>query len=183
MSRLPITMSLTWAISMWLLVTYMLIASASFTDKIVPLCVRQPPTQLQFREHQEHYQGTHLQAAAHSASPIPLLTPAVNLSSSQPTDNGTVFELVDRLATHTNTTQLSDSLENLDLARGTEDSGESPYEEQHNDTSNGLDGEECPVEIDMLDCDECGGPEQTWEIAHNDYHCKGVSTFVTHNYK
>ncbi|KEQ76174.1 hypothetical protein M436DRAFT_61444 [Aureobasidium namibiae CBS 147.97] len=122
-------MSLAFAIPMWLLLTYVLIACVSLTDRTVPLCVRQPPTQLRIREHQEHYQGIFLQAGIHSASPIPVLTLGSNTSSYQSTNNTIVFELI------------SDSLGDLRLATGTEDSGVAPNDEQHNDTSNGL-GEE-----------------------------------------
>jgi len=59
-SRFTVTMSLTCAISMWLLLIHVLVASASLSGRIVPLCVRQPSTQSRFREHREHYQETFL---------------------------------------------------------------------------------------------------------------------------
>lgn len=182
-SRLPINMSLTWAISIWLLVTYVLIASASLSDRTDSLCVRQPPTQLRYREHLEHYQETFLPAAIHSVSSTPVLTTASNLSSYQTIDNETVFESLNRLATRTNTTQLAESLGGLYLARESGDYGETPTDEQHNDTSNESDEERCPTGFDTPDCEDCGGPEHTWEMARHDYHCKGVSNFATHNHK
>jgi hypothetical protein len=181
MSRLPVNMSLIWAVSMWLLVTYVLIASASLSDRTALLCARQHPTQLRFQEHQEHFQETFF--AIHSISPTPLLAAASDLSSHQIVDNRTVFESFNRLATRTNTTQLADNLRNLDLAKETGDSGETSTEEQHNDTSNKPNEERCPSGFDTLDCEDCGGPEHTWELAHNAYHCIGVSKCVTHNHR
>lgn len=161
----------------------MLITSASLSDRTGSLCVRQPPTQLRFREHREHYQDTFLQTAVHSISPTPVLTTASKSSSYQTIDNETVFESLNRLKTGTSTTQLADSLAGLDLARETEDSGETSTEEQHNDMSNESGEEECPSGIDTFDCEDCGGPEHTWEMACHDYHCKGVSNSATHNHK
>jgi hypothetical protein len=182
LSRLPFNISLTSAISMWLLVTYVLIASASLSDRNVPLCVRQPPTQLRFREHREHYQDTFLQTAVHLTSTTPLLAAASNLPSDQTIDNETVFELSNQPAIRINTTQLADSLGGLDLARGVEDSGETPTEEQHNDTSNDLVEEECPSGLDTLECEDCGGPERTWGTTRGGFHCIGVSGSATHSY-
>lgn len=161
----------------------MLIASASFTDRIVPLCVRQPPTQLQLREHQEHYQETFLQVAVHSTSPTLLLPAAFGSSSYQPIDNGTASELSDQLATYANTTQLVESLGGLDVVRENENSGETSFEPQNDSMSDNQDQEECPTGFDMLECEDCGGPEHTWEINHNDYHCKGVANFANHDHK
>lgn len=166
---------------MWLLVTYVLIASASIPDRIVPLRVRQPSTQLRSQEHREQYQETFLQAAVQPTSPTLSLTAASNSSSYHPIDNEALSESSDQVPTHANTTQLVESLEGLDLARAHVISGHVPNQEQHNGMSNDSDEEECPSGIDTLDCDECGGPEHTWEIAHNVYHCKGVCHSATHN--
>lgn len=168
-------MSLTWAISIWLLVTCVLIASASISDETVPVCVRQPSTQLRFGEHQERYQETVLQATVQSTSPALSLTAPFSLSSRQLIDNGTVYKLSTQLATRTKTTQVATSLGGLDLAEGPGESRDTPNEEQRNDMSKTPDKEECPTGFDTLDCEDCGGPEHTWEIDHNDYHCKGVS--------
>jgi hypothetical protein len=181
MSRLPFNMSLTAAISMWLLVTHVLIASASLSDRTVPLYARQPPTQLRFREHWEYYQDTFLPTNVHLTSPTSLLAAASNSPSDQTIDNETVFELSDQPATRINTTQLADSLGGLDLARGTEDSEETPNEEQHNDTSNDLVEEDCPSGLDTLECEDCDGPERTWETTRGDFHCIGVSGSATHS--
>lgn len=54
---------------------------------------------------------------------------------------------------------------------------ETSIEQQLNDATNAPDDEECPTDADTLDCEDCGGPEQTWETSHNDYHCKGVCCF------
>jgi hypothetical protein len=150
-SESPFEMSLTSAISMWLLVTYALIASASLSDRTVPLCSRQHSTRLRFREHWEHYQETFSRTAVHLTSPTPLLAAASNFPSYQTIDNETVFELSIQPATRINTTQLADSLGGLDLARATEDSGETPTEEQHNNTSTDMIEEDCPTGFDTLD--------------------------------
>jgi hypothetical protein len=173
-------MSLTSAISLWLLVTY--VASASLSDRNVPLCTRQPPTQLRFREHREYYQETFLQTAVHLTSPTPLLAAASNSPSYQTVDNETVFELSNQPAIRINTTQLADNLGGLDLAREAEDSEVTPTGEQHNDTSSDLVEEECPSGIETLDCEDCGGPERTWETRRGDYHCIGVSGSAAHSY-
>jgi hypothetical protein len=183
MSRLPFNMSLASAISMWLLMTYVLIASASLSGRTVLLYARQPPIQLQVREHREHYQDTFLQSNVHMTSPTSLLAAASVAPSYQTIDNETLFELLNQPATRINTTQLTDSLGDLDLARGFEESGETPTEEQqYNDTSNDLVEEKCPSGIETLDCEDCGGPERTWETRRGDYHCIGVSGSATHGY-
>jgi hypothetical protein len=147
MSRLLLNTSLIAAISMWLLVTYALIASASLSDRTVTLCTCQPSTRLRVREHLEHYQETFLPTAVHLTSSTPLLAAASSFPSYQAIDNETVFELSNQPATHINTTQLADSLGGLDLARETEDSGEGLIEEQINDTSNDLVEGECPPDL------------------------------------
>jgi hypothetical protein len=167
---------------MWLLVTYALIASASLSDRTVPLCAQEPPTQLRVREHLEHYQETFLQTAVHLTSPTLLLAAASNFPSYQTIDNETVFELSIQPTTRINTTQLADSLGGLDLARAIEDSRKGLIEEHINDTSNDMVEEECPTGFDMLDCEDCGRPEPTWETKRHDYHCIGVSRFATHSY-
>jgi len=167
---------------MWLLFGFVLMASASLPDRIIPLCVRQPSTQLRFREHRERYQETFLQATDQSTSPTFSLTAASSSSSHQPIDDGTLSESSNQIATHVNTTRLVESLGGLDLATENDDSGETFAEAQRNPLSHGLDEEGCPAGLDMLDCENCGGPEHTWEINHNDYHCKGVSTSVSHNH-
>jgi hypothetical protein len=166
---------------MWLLATYVLIASASLPDKAVPICARQPPTQLRFREHRDHYQDTVLQTNVHLTSPTSLLAAVSNPPSDRTIDNETVFELVNQPATRINTTQLADSLGGLDLARGSEESEETPTEEQHNDMSNDLVEEDCPSGLDTLECEDCGGPERTWETTRGDFHCIGVSGPATHS--
>jgi hypothetical protein len=123
-----------------------------------------------------------LQTAVHLTSPTPLLAADSDFSSYQTMDNETVFELLNQPATRINTTQLADSLGGLDLARGTEDSEETPTEEQHNDTSNDLVEEECQSELDTLECEDCGGPERTRETIRGDFHCMGVSDSATHSY-
>ncbi|KAG9673493.1 hypothetical protein KCU99_g4888, partial [Aureobasidium melanogenum] len=67
--------------------------------------------------------------------------------------------------------------ENLDLAAGTEDLEETSIEQLHKDTTNAPDDEECPTGFDTLDCEDCGGPEHTWEINPWHFHCKGVCGF------
>lgn len=37
------------------------------------------------------------------------------------------------------------------------------------------DNEDCPRGVDTLDCEDCGGPEQTWDRIH----CKGVRNVCT----
>jgi hypothetical protein len=170
---------------MWLLMNYALITSASLPKRTVQLCARQLPTQPRVREHLEHYQETFLQTAVHLTSPTSLLVVASNLPSYQIIDNETVSELSNQPATRINTTQFVDSLRGLNLARdteNTEDSEEGPIEEQINDTSNDLVEEECPTGFDTFDCDDCGGPEQTWKIDRHNYHCTGVSWFATHTH-
>jgi hypothetical protein len=164
---------------MWLLATYVLIASASLSDRTVPLYARQPPTQLRFREHLDHYQDTLLQTNVHMTSPTSLLAAASVAPSYQTIGNETVLEAVNQPATRINNTQLADSLGGLDLARGSEESGGTPTGEQHNDTSSDLVEEECPSGIETLDCEDCGGPERTWETRRGDYHCIGVSDSAT----
>jgi hypothetical protein len=175
-------MSLIAAISMWMLVTCVLTTSASLSDKTVPLGARQPPTLLGVRQHLQHYEETFLQTAVHLTSSAPLLAAASTVLSYQIIDNDTVFDLSIQPTTRTDTTQLADSLGGLDLARGIEDSEENPIEKQVYDTSNDLVEEECPTGFDMLDCEDCGGPEQTWETRRHDYHCIGVSGFATHSF-
>ncbi|KAG9843623.1 hypothetical protein KCU98_g7650, partial [Aureobasidium melanogenum] len=69
---------------------------------------------------------------------------------------------------------LISRIRNLDLVEDTGDSVETSIEQQLNDATNAPDEEECPTGHDTLDCEDCGGPEQTWETSHNDYHCKGI---------
>ncbi|KAG9737985.1 hypothetical protein KCU75_g16840, partial [Aureobasidium melanogenum] len=76
-------------------------------------------------------------------------------------------------------------IEDMNLAKDTDDSDETSIEQQHNDATNAPDDEECPTGHDTLDwedwedwedcedCEDCGGPEQTWETRRNDFHCKG----------
>lgn len=71
----------------------------------------------------------------------------------------------------------------MDDDRENEDTGKTSAEVQRNPMSNDLDEEECPAGFDLLECEDCGGPEHTWEINHNDYHCKGVGNFANHNHK
>jgi hypothetical protein len=165
--KTPLELSLTSAISMWLLVTYVLIASASPAERTVPLCACQLPTRLRVREHLEHYQQTFLQTAAHLTSPTPLFSVASISSSYRTISNETMSELLHQPASRINTTQLADSLGGLDLARRTVDFGETNTEEQINDTSNDLVEDECPT--------DCGGPEQSWETNRHNCHCIGVS--------
>ncbi|KAH0370138.1 hypothetical protein KCU65_g2881, partial [Aureobasidium melanogenum] len=60
------------------------------------------------------------------------------------------------------------------LTNETEDLEETSIEQQHNDIDNSSHEEECPNGIDTLDCEDCGGPEQTWETSPNRFHCKGI---------
>lgn len=76
-----------------------------------------------------------------------------------------------------------ESLGGLDLAKENDNSGETFAEAQRNPLSHGVDEEGCPAGFDMLDCEDCGGPEHTWEINHNDHHCKGVNDSANHIHK
>ncbi|KAH0026766.1 hypothetical protein KCU78_g4247, partial [Aureobasidium melanogenum] len=61
-----------------------------------------------------------------------------------------------------------------DSANETENLEETSIEQRLNDATNAPDDEECPTSHDTLDCEDCGGPEQTWETSPNKFHCKGI---------
>ncbi|KAH0341846.1 hypothetical protein KCU81_g6009, partial [Aureobasidium melanogenum] len=180
-----------------LLALYMLLASATFSNQNGLLYARQRAAQLHVYEHKNHPQHMSLQIAIGSASPKLLLTAAFTSSSFENTNTGGLS----RDTTRTNSTQLVDGsdglcgkhsrpisnqgeklndgltsrIEEMNLAKDTDESVETSIEQQHNDATNVPDDEECPTGVDTLDCEDCGGPEQTWEISHNDYHCRGIA--------
>ena len=165
MSRPRVNMSLTCAVSMWLLVTFAVIASASLSDRAIPLRTRQPLTRLRLRE---QHQETSLQTAIHSTLSAPLISAASNSSSYQATDNGTVLDLSTYNSRPPCTFGYDSDDDSSQYALDSND------DTQHNPVLDD-DDEECPTGIDTLECDECGGPEHTWDMAPNLYHCIGVS--------
>lgn len=187
-------------IPFYLLALYVLLASAAFSDHNGLLCARQRPVQLRIHGHRNRQQQMSLQTAI---KPVPpkLLTAAFTSPSFKHNDTRTLAQD----STHTNSTQLAygpdglwarDSrpfpsqgeslndglisrVKDMSLAKDTEDSDETSIEQQHNDATNVPDDEECPTSVDTLDCEDCGGPQQTWETSPNNFRCKGVRNVLT----
>lgn len=185
-----------WTVPLLLLAAYVLLASAAISDKSGLLCARQHPAQLHFHEHRFHQQQMSLHPALELASPKWSRTVAVT-SPSFMTINITTSAQDSR---RTNSTQLahdSNSLwnkdsrpgsspgkslndglisgvENLDISKEDGDLEEASIEQEHNDAANASDEEECPIGFETLYCEDCGGPENTWEVNPWHFHCRGV---------
>ncbi|KAH0024759.1 hypothetical protein KCU78_g4951, partial [Aureobasidium melanogenum] len=159
-------------IPFWLLALYVLLASAAFSDQNGLLCARQRPAQLHVHGNRIHQQRMSLQPAIESASSRLLLRAAFTSPPFKHSDTRTLAQV----STHTNSTQLAygswarDSrpfpnqgeslndglisrIEDMNLAKDTDDSDETSIEQQHNDATNAPDDEECPTGHDTLDCE------------------------------
>ncbi|KAG9685605.1 hypothetical protein KCU95_g12220, partial [Aureobasidium melanogenum] len=161
----------------WLLALYVPLASTAYSGHYFTLHLRQRPAQLHIYQHKNHQQHMSVQDAIEWASPESLPEAAYTFLSSRHIDN----RILTYGSPRTNSTQLIHASDGLwsELSRPAHNQGEN----LNDGLISGITGlvlakageeEECPTWFDTLDCEDCGGPEHTWEVNPWHFHCKGI---------